>query len=182
MKTIFSTLAAVFVMALLLVGSATAQKRADDSGKPSKNGMAMQKIGDTDVHVTYGRPQVKGRTVFGELEPFGKVWRAGANEATTVTFSTDVKVNGEDLAAGTYAYFIIPQKEGEWTVIFNKEANQWGAFNHDKSKDALRVMAAPEKADHQEELLIAFEDVSDTEGTLYLHWAMTKVPVTITVK
>jgi hypothetical protein len=178
MKTFYNVLASLVVVALFTAGAAFAQERADDANRPSKNGVAMEEIGSTEISVTYGRPHTKGRTIFGGLEPFDKVWRAGANEATTVTVSSDVTVNGETLPAGTYSFFLIPKEEGDWTVIFNKVANQWGAFDYDDSEDVLRVMATPEEADHQEELLIAFEDVSDAEGTMYLHWETTRVPVT----
>ncbi len=163
---------------LLMVGTATAQKRGDDSNKPSKNAEATGQIGNAKIRVTYGAPKVKGRTAFGGLVPWGKTWRAGANEATTVTFSKDVKVNGQDLSAGIYGFFLIPKEEGSWTLIFNKVANQWGAFDYDESKDALRVEAAPEATENQEALLYTIES-SGNQGTLSVNWATTKVSVTI---
>ena len=141
MKKYLYSSALIALMTLMTASLSFAQERADDSDRPSKNAESVGMIGDTKVRVTYGAPSVKGRDIFGKLEPYGKVWRAGANEATTVSFSSDVKVNGADLAAGTYSYFLIPAEEGAWTVIFNKEPAQWGAYDYDKGKDALRVMA-----------------------------------------
>jgi hypothetical protein len=165
---------------LFSVSLASAQERGDDEDRPSKNAEATQTIGDTNVRVTYGSPSVKGRTIFGSLEPYGNVWRAGANEATTITFSTDVQVNGEDLAAGTYGFFVIPRTEGDWTVIFNNVPNQWGAFNYDETKDALRVMTTPSEGEHQETLVYKFTDAGDDSATLVLHWGTTMIPVVIT--
>ena len=167
------------LMMIFIAGTAYAQERADDSSRPSKNAEATGTIGDVNVRVTYGAPHVKGRKIFGELEPYGKIWRAGANEATTVTFSGDVKVNGQELAAGTYAYFMQPEAEGAWEVIFNSEPNQWGAFNHDANKDALRVEAEPMQDEHQEILSIEVVE-GDSEGSIVLRWATTKIAVSVT--
>ncbi|MFK7845726.1 MAG: DUF2911 domain-containing protein [Rhodothermales bacterium] len=176
-KNIFRFFVAAFAL-MLMVGTATAQERGDDSKQKSKNAEATGTIGNANIRVTYGAPHVNGRTVFGELEKWGKVWRAGANEATTVTFSEDVKVNGEALAAGTYSFFLIPQEKGAWTAIFNSVPNQWGAYDHDASKDVLRVDAKPSKADNQETLMYSVESKGD-KGMLNLHWATTKVSVMI---
>ena len=172
-KIFFRIFVSAFAM-LLMVGTASAQQREDDASRASKNAEATGMIGDAKVRITYGAPLVKGRTVFGGLVKWGGVWRAGANEATTVTFSEDVKVGGKDLAAGTYAFFLIPNEEGPWTAIFNTVANQWGAFDHDASKDALRADAMASSADHQEALMYAVEDDAIT-----MHWGMTKVSVKV---
>ncbi len=179
MKTNLYRFFVVAFAMLLMVGTATAQKRGDDSNQKSKNAEATGQIGEAKVRVTYGAPHVKGRTVFGGLEKWDKVWRAGANEATTVTFSSDVTVNGEKLAAGTYAFFLIPQEKGDWTAIFNTVANQWGAYDYDDSKDALRVAAKPMKADHQETLLFSVDSSGDNEGSMSMHWSTTKVSLAI---
>lgn len=155
--------------------------RAGDEAKASPNAMVTQTIGTTVVTISFGRPGVKGRTVFGQLEPFGQVWRAGANEATVISFSGDVKVNGRPLSAGAYSFFAIP-REDEWTLIFNTVPNQWGAYRYDESKDALRIDVAPEEAAHMEWLAYYFGDLSATSGTAYLHWAATRVPFTISVE
>ena len=157
--------------------------RANDAPRPSPNAHVMQTIGTTNVMVHYGRPAVKGRTIFasGEdaLVPFGQVWRTGANEASTITFTEPVTVGGEPLAAGTYALFTIPD-EDEWTVIFNRTAEQWGAFNYDDSQDVLRVTATPAMGNPvQEQFLITFENVTDTSADMVLAWDEVRVPVKI---
>jgi hypothetical protein len=113
--------------------------------------------------------------------PYGEVWRTGANEATTFTVSKDVTVEGEALPAGTYALFTIPTEEG-WTVIFNRAAEQWGAFDHDPAQDALRVEVAPEEGAATEMMTFAFEDITDTSADVVLSWAGLLVPFQIEVE
>ncbi|UOR00106.1 DUF2911 domain-containing protein [Hymenobacter sp. 5317J-9] len=143
--------------------------------KPSPAATATGKIGTADVTVNYSSPGVKGRKIFGGLEPYGKVWRAGANEATTVEFSKDVTVEGKPLPAGKYGFFVIPAETGKWTVIFNKVPNQWGAFKYDEKQDALRVMVAPRKSASVTERL-AYEV---TPKALVLRWENVELPVAI---
>jgi hypothetical protein len=107
--------------------------------KVSPEAKGKGKIGDVDITIKYSRPSVKGRKIFGELVPYDKVWRTGADSATTIEFSRDVKIEGQNLPAGKYALFTIPTNKGEWTFIFNKKTDQWGAFNYDAKDDALRV-------------------------------------------
>ncbi len=170
---IFALLAVAFMATTTL-----AQERGNDKPRQSPNASVSQTIGTTVVSITYGRPSVRGRHVFGELEPFGKVWRTGANEATTITFSDDVQIGGRTLEAGTYGLFTIPEEE-EWTIIFNNVPAQWGAFDYDSSQDALRVKAEPQKADTREQFMIHFENVTDTSADVVLHWENTKVPFTV---
>lgn len=136
MKSTTKTL--VILIAALLVALPLAAQRGDDADRVSKNGRTEGEIDGVGVVLEYGRPNVKGRALWGELVPFGAVWRTGANEATTIELSTDATINGEALPAGKYSVFTIPT-EDEWTVIFNKVASQWGAFNYDDAEDALRV-------------------------------------------
>lgn len=117
-------------------------QRGDDATRASKSGKAAGSIGGVTVTVEYGRPNVKGRAVWGGLVPYGKVWRTGADEATTIAFDKNVTVEGKPLAAGTYALFTIPGEKA-WTVVFNKTAQQWGAFKYDSAQDALRVEVEP---------------------------------------
>jgi len=106
------------------------------------------------IAIDYGAPSVKGRTVWGGLEAYGKVWRAGANENTTISFDKDVKISGKDLVAGTYGFFIIPNEKGDWTIIFNKKIDGWGAYSYNQEEDALRVSSTPSFVnDNQEQLL-----------------------------
>ncbi|MEM6264721.1 MAG: DUF2911 domain-containing protein [Bacteroidota bacterium] len=149
-----------------------------DDTKPSPRKEMKGTIGDGAVSVNYGSPKMKGRTIFGELVPWGKVWRSGANEASRVTFENDVMVEGQALAAGTYAFFLIPQEEGAWTVIFNKEAEQWGAYEYKEAEDALRVEVSP--VDPEPEASAEEMDFTMDAGKLQLHWDKTVVPVAVT--
>ncbi|MBJ6107384.1 DUF2911 domain-containing protein [Hymenobacter sp. BT523] len=145
------------------------------AAKPSPAATATGKIGATDVTVNYSSPGVKGRKIFGGLEPYGKVWRAGANEATTVEFSKDVTVEGKPLPAGKYGFFVIPAEKDKWTVIFNKVPNQWGAFKYDDKQDALRVMVTPRKSASVTERLV----YEVKAPGLVLRWENVEVPVAI---
>lgn len=137
-----------------------------------------QTIGVTDITIKYHRPAVRGRKMLGGLEPYGKVWRAGANNATTISFSTDVKIEGQSLKAGTYALFMIPT-ETEWTIIFNQNAKQWGAFAHNEADDVLRIKVAPQVAEHQEALQYSFPTATNNATNVVLHWEKVKVAFTI---
>ena len=101
-----------------------------------------QRIGYTDITIVYHSPYVNGRKIWGELVPYGKVWRAGANENTTISFTDDVSINGSPLPAGTYGLHMIPG-ESEWTVIFSKDHTSWGSFFYNEKEDALRVKTKP---------------------------------------
>jgi len=136
-----------------------------------------QHVGLTDIEVVYSRPGVKGRTVFGGLEPLGKVWRTGANAATKITFSTPVKFGGVDVPAGSYQLFSIPGAD-EWTVILNKAAGQWGAYSYDEKQDLVRVKTKPVAlAQSVETFTIDLNDIRDDSATLTLSWQKTCVPV-----
>lgn len=135
-----AALAAALVVSI--AGIATAQERGDDSARASKNGLTQGKIGAADVKITYGRPKVKGREIWGKLVPYGDVWRAGADEASTITFSKDVTVEGKAVPAGTYGLFYLPESD-HWTVILNKVPKQWGAFRYAAKDDLLRVDVKP---------------------------------------
>lgn len=150
-----------------------------DSSQPrtSPNGYIGQTIGTHDVHLSYGRPYVRGRDIFGGLVGYGEVWRAGANEATAIVIPADAKVEGEDLSAGVYSLFTIPG-ESEWTIIFNGQADIWGTA-HDAEHDVLRVTVEPREASNAEMLTFGFEDVTANSASVVLHWATTEVPFTI---
>ncbi|MGH9860690.1 MAG: DUF2911 domain-containing protein [Candidatus Acidiferrales bacterium] len=168
-----------FVVLCVAATFAVAQKRGTKEARPSPNAAVEQTIGTTDASVTYGRPAVKGREVWGKLVPFGEVWRTGANEATTITVSKDVLVEGQKLPAGTYALFTIPTQT-EWTWIFSKNAGQWGAFSYKKEEDVLRVTSKPHPAEHAHEwLTFVFEDLKPDSAKLVLHWEKLEVPLRI---
>lgn len=135
---------------------------------------ATQQVGLAEVTLRYGRPQVKGREIWGQLVPWNRVWRTGANEATTLTLSRDVLVEGQRLAAGTYSFFTIPS-ESEWTVIFNRVAHQWGAFNYNPEFDALRVKINAHSAESMEWLNFSFDPTGEKSATLVLRWENLKL-------
>jgi hypothetical protein len=137
-------------------------------------------VGLTDITISYHRPAVNKRKVWGELVPYGEVWRAGANENTTFTVSSPVKVEGKALAAGTYGLHVIPT-EKEWTVVFSKMFGAWGSFTYDPKEDALRVAVTPTKAPFEERLSYTFADPSNRGTTLLLRWEETAVPVRLEV-
>jgi hypothetical protein len=140
-----------------------------------------QRVGVTDIEVSYSRPGVKGRKVFGALVPFGKVWRTGANQATKLTFGTPVKLNGHEVAAGTYSVFSIPDKN-EWTIILNKELEPMGTNKYDEKLDVLRFTVKPSVIDHTvENMQIEIDPISDTAASLDIVWEKTKVCVKIEV-
>ena len=117
---------------------------AQDKKPLSPKETVKGKAGDANVEIVYSRPSSRGRTMIGGNEPYGEVWRTGANEATTIQFDKNVKIEGKELAAGKYALFTIPG-EKEWTIIFNKDHKQWGAYNYKKDDDVLRVTVPVEK-------------------------------------
>jgi hypothetical protein len=167
----------------------------------------MQTVGVTDITITYSRPGVKGRTIWGDppatmaarakgeatlddqnarqkgdpVVPYGHVWRAGANEATQFVVTDDVMINGQKLPAGSYSLHTIPNKD-EWTLVFNGTANQWGSFNYDPAKDTLRVKAKPQWVnDSQEWLEYSIPTVTPNSATVMIRWEKVAVPFTVTV-
>ena len=140
------TLSTLFLFAL-----ATAISFAQEKASPAK--VAEGTAGGAKITINYSSPAVKGRMIWGDLVPLGQVWRAGANEATTFTTSKDILVEGQKLPAGTYSFFIIPN-EGTSTMIFNKVAQQWGAFNYDSKEDQLRVNVPSQQTSTMEERLV----------------------------
>lgn len=154
----------------------TSWAQGDKGNRPSPPATATGKVNGATITINYGSPSVKGRQVWdpnGTLAPYGKVWRAGANEATTFETDKDIKVEGKTLPAGKYGFFTIPG-QNEWTVIFNKVANQWGAFKYDQAQDVLRVMAKPAKSSQMNEKLVY--DV--TNKGVVLKWENVELPIT----
>ncbi len=130
------------------------------------------------VKCTYGQPLKKGRDIFGNLVPYGKLWRTGANEATEITFTTNIKIGETQLQAGTYTLFSIPNKE-KWTIILNSELGQWGDFAYDANKNVLTYEAeVSANSDIYEGFTIQFEDVTNGFNMLLL-WDNVKVTVPI---
>jgi hypothetical protein len=148
---------------------------------PSPTATFSQKVGLTDVSIIYSRPSKKGRTIIGDLVPYGKVWRTGANATTKITFSDDVKIGGKDLPAGTYSLFTIPG-ENEWTIIFNKDI-KGGAGSYKEAEDALRVNIKSTKiAETVETFQINIEDNKPNSAIIELLWESTLVQIPLGVK
>jgi Protein of unknown function (DUF2911) len=196
----------LFALVVVTVGalSATAQVRTP---RPSQKASVMQTIGVTDVTITYSRPGVKGRKIWGDplpeqtasvkgqatlddqrarpkdavIVPYGHMWRTGANEATMFEVTDDVLINGQKLTAGSYSLHTIPAKD-EWTIVFNGTSNQWGSFNYDPAKDTLRVKAKPQWGNENKEWLeYTIEPVTDDSAQVNIRWEKVTVPFTVKV-
>src|SRR6185436_2640048 len=194
----------VVLFVLCCAGAAFAQVITP---RPSQAASVMQRIGATDVTITYSRPGVKGRQIWGDppagwaatvkgeatldnqnerpkgvpIVPNGHVWRTGANEATMFVISDDVLINGQKLAAGSYSLHTIPNKD-EWTIVFNGTANQWGSFNYDPAKDTLRVKAKPQvMSENQEWLAYTIDPVGEDSAQVNIRWEKISVPFTVKV-
>ena len=153
-----------------------AQHKDDKSKRPSPPAVASATVNGASIKIDYSQPAVKGRNVWaGDLAPYGKVWRTGANEATVFEVSKDVTVEGKALKAGKYALFSIPN-EKEWVIIFNKKSNQWGAYDYKEADDALRVIVPAKAHDFTERFTIS----AANSGKVTLAWD--KVAVDFTVK
>jgi hypothetical protein len=201
----------VFLLALMLVVVCATQYAsaqappAVQTPRPSQKASVMQRIGVTDLTITYSRPGVKGRKIWGEALPsqqakgeatlddqnvrpkdapivaWGHAWRTGANEATQFVVTDDVLINGQKLPAGSYSLHTVPNKE-EWTIIFNSAANQWGSFSYDAAKDTLRVKVKPELVnENQEWLAFSFDPVTDNSAQVNLRWEKVRVPFKVEV-
>jgi hypothetical protein len=145
--------------------------------QPSPTETLKQRVGVTDIEVVYSRPSAKGRVMLGGINPYGEVWRTGANSATRISFSTPVTFQGSRVDAGTYELFTIPGKD-EWTVILQKAGNQWGAYSYDQKNDVLRVTAKPTVlADPVETFTMDIGDIRGDSASLDLSWERTGVPV-----
>ncbi|MFA7287540.1 MAG: DUF2911 domain-containing protein [Melioribacteraceae bacterium] len=147
--------------------------------KLSPKASVSQVIGYTNVTVEYHRPGVKGRNIWGDLVPLNKVWRTGANDATTIEFSTDVIIDGKNVPAAKYSLFTIPNNET--TIILNKLWKQWGAYDYKQEEDLIRFKVNPEIVDFSESLTFSFTDLSDSSATLNFNWERVKVSFKINV-
>lgn len=174
-------LAFLVIETLVLCSALTlAQSFVLDLPRPSQHALLTQRVGITDITVNYHRPLVNGRKVWGSLVPYGQVWRAGANENTTIQFTSPVTVEGQSLAAGTYGLHMIPN-ENDWTIIFSKNSTSWGSFTYNQAEDALRVNVKPQPTDMHEALTYDFDDIKPDAAVLTLRWEKLAVPVKIGV-
>jgi hypothetical protein len=137
-----------------------------------------QTIGYTTVTITYGSPGVKEREIWGELVPYGEVWRTGANEATTIEFDNDLYIEGNKIPTGKYSLFTIPN-EKEWTIILNKVYDQWGAFKYNMDEDQIRFKVKPIKNHHVERLKFYFQYIEPYKAIVNLEWEKIKIPFLI---
>lgn len=176
------TIKAILLLALTVSLTADLQAQGLKMPQPSTSQTITQNFGLGKITLSYSRPNVKGRKIFGDLEPYGSVWRTGANSATTISFTEPVKIDGKELPAGEYELFTIPGKD-EWTVIFNKASKQWGAYEYKESDDALRVKVKASKLkDKVETFTIQFADVYPTTAKLQLMWENTGITVNMTTE
>ena len=166
------------LLTAMLAAPVSAQQFA--TPRPSPGAKLTQTVGTTDLSLTYSRPGVKGRTIWGGLVPWNEPWRTGANEATQFTCADDIMVEGQKLAAGTYALVTLPTADS-WTVVFSKQKDMWGAAGYDSKQDALRVTVKPVSAGHVERMQFTFDDPENDAVTLNLRWEKLSVPVRITV-
>ena len=166
----------------LSLGATTcsAQSVVLDIPRDSQHSVLTQRIGITDITINYHRPLVKGRVIWGKVVPYGEVWRAGANENTTITVTDPVTVEGQPLATGTYGLHMIPT-ENQWTVIFSKVYTAWGSFTYKQDNDALRITVKPQPSDFREALTYDFDDVKKDSAVATLRWEKIAVPFKIAV-
>ena len=144
----------------------------------SQHGSVSQRVGRTDIAIAYNRPVARGRALFGSLVPWGRVWHPGADSATTISFSRDVRIEGHDLAAGSYTLWTIPTPD-RWTVIFSHAVDVFHIPYPGEVQDALRVTVAPEQGGPMEVLAFYFPVVGPDSAVLRLHWGTTIVPIHI---
>jgi tetratricopeptide (TPR) repeat protein len=169
----------IFVLGFGVLSS-QAQSALLDIPRQSQHAVITQRVGITDITVSYHRPLVNKREIWGKLVPYGEVWRAGANENTTIKFTDNVMIDGKPLAKGIYGLHMIP-RENEWTVVFSNIHTAWGSFTYKEADDALRVTVKPQPADFREALTYDFDDVKADSTVATLRWEKLSVPFTVTV-
>jgi tetratricopeptide (TPR) repeat protein len=166
-------------MVVLAASASFAQSTQLNIPRDSQRASVTQRVGITDITVKYHRPLVKGRTIWGKVVPYGQVWRAGANENTTVTFTDAVSIDGKPLEKGTYGLHMIPNQD-QWTVIFSKVNTAWGSFTYKEAEDALRVNVKPQPAELQEALSYTIDPTEDS-ATVTMRWEKVAVPFKVSV-
>jgi TolA-binding protein len=168
------------IMFILMLSVVVAAQTQLTSPQLSQKASVSQRIGLTDITINYHGPKVKGRVIWGKLVPYNKVWRGGANENTTISFTDPVKIEGQEIPAGTYGLHFIPT-ENDWTVIFNKNYWSWGSFFYDEKDDQLRVTVKPVSSDFQEWMSYSFDNPTENSVDAVLRWEKLKVPVHISL-
>ncbi|HEX8812702.1 MAG TPA: DUF2911 domain-containing protein [Terracidiphilus sp.] len=172
--------AVLFLASLSHAQTATGETLMLDLPRQSQHAIVMQRIGITDITVNYHRPLANGRQIWGKLAPYGQVWRAGANENTTITFTDPVTIEGQPLDKGTYGLHMIPG-ESQWTVIFSKDAKDWGSFTYKQEDDALRVTVKPQAAEAHDALAYDFDEVKPDSAVVTMRWDKVAVPFKVHV-
>jgi tetratricopeptide (TPR) repeat protein len=169
------------LLGLLIVASAAhAQSAVLDLPRQSQHAIITQRIGITDITINYHRPMVNGRKIWDSLVPYGQVWRAGANENTTIAFSDPVTIEGKPLDKGTYGLHMIPA-ENEWTVIFSRNSTSWGSFAYNQAEDALRVNVKPQPTEPHEALAYDFDQLTPNSAVVTMRWEKIAVPFKVGV-
>src|SRR5579862_7552640 len=164
----------VLFAGVLLAAAAHAQTATGETlmlnlPRASQHALVSQRIGITDITINYHRPLANGRQIWGKVVPYGQVWRAGANENTTITFTDPVTIEGQALDKGTYGLHMIPG-ENQWTVIFSKDSTAWGSFSYKQDEDALRVIVKPQATDPHNALAYDFDDVKPDSTVVTMRW------------
>lgn len=175
----------LFSAVLLLTAFAHAQTATGetlmlDLPRASQHATVMQRIGVTDITINYHRPLANGREIWGKIAPYGQVWRAGANENTTITFSDPVTIEGQPLEKGTYGLHMIPGQD-QWTVIFSKNSSSWGSFTYQQDEDALRVNVKPQTAEVHDALTYDFDNLKADSAVVTMRWEKVAVPFKVQV-
>jgi hypothetical protein len=160
---------------------ATGETQMLNLPRASQHAVVTQRIGITDITINYHRPLANGRQVWGKVVPYGQVWRAGANENTTIRFSDPVTIEGQVLDKGTYGLHMIPG-ENQWTVIFSKDSTAWGSFTYKQQNDALRVEVKPQSAELHDALTYDFDDPKSDSTVITMRWEKVAVPFKVAVK
>ncbi len=173
----------LFLLTIIIASICLNTKNYSQDNPPrlSPKAFVGQTVGYTDIVIKYGRPGVKERKLWGELVPYNEVWRTGANEATTIEFSSDVKLNGHKVPAGKYSLFTIPT-ENEWIIIINKVDKQWGAFKYDEKEDLLRFKVKPQPNKFVERLNFSFSYIGPYTANIIFEWARLNVSFEVNSK
>jgi hypothetical protein len=164
--------------ALILCATASYAQSILNLPRASQHALVTQRVGLSDISINYSRPLVNNRPIWGKLVPYGQVWRAGANENTTIEFTDPVTIEGKQLPKGIYGLHMIPG-ENEWTVIFSKTSTAWGSFSYKEEEDALRVSVKPQASEFREALVYDFDDVKPDSTLVTLRWEKVAVPFRI---
>jgi tetratricopeptide (TPR) repeat protein len=177
---VYKRLLPVALTVLLAASASFAQSTQLNIPRDSQRASVTQRVGITDITINYHRPLVKGRTIWGKVVPYGQVWRAGANENTTITFTDPVTIEGKTLEKGTYGLHMLPN-QNEWTVIFSRVNTAWGSFTYKEAEDALRVNVKPQSAEMEEALAYEIDQPTENSAVITMRWEKVAVPFKVGV-